>query len=184
MLRKCSWTTETTDDTEWGQLGTAPGWVLGLGKGICAFKPSLSLLRASLALGASPCCLRTGLHCAKSSNPWGVALLARACAPFLPSAEREALIDLAIVGLCSELLFCKKGSCEATHAEGLTPCPEEKQQFRLWKSSPGAAYRGSKGGPAVRRGRRAVELPFPDHHDAWSLGSRQKGREVAEPGWH
>lgn len=97
-------------------------------------------------------------------------------------AEGEAFVDLAIVGLCSELLFCKKGSCEAAHAKGFTSCLEEKQQFRLWKSPPGAVYGGSKGKPAVRMARRAAELPFPAHHDAWSLGSRQKGREVAEPG--
>lgn len=81
ILVKCSWMTETT---AWGQLGTAPGWVLGLGKGTCAFKLSCSLLGESLALGTSPCCLGTGPHCAKSSGPWGVALLAQACSLFLP----------------------------------------------------------------------------------------------------
>lgn len=185
-LRKCSWTTETTDAVS---LGLHQRESLGSGKGTRAFKPSQPLLGASLALGASPCCLRTGLHCSESSVPCRVALLAQACAPFLPSAKEEAIVDLAIVGLCCKLLFCKKGSCAATHAQNLTPHPEEKQQFGLWKFPPGATYRGSKGGPAVRRERRAVDLPFPAHHHAWSL--RRAGRWLNQgdtssvcPIWH
>lgn len=56
----------------------------------------------------------------------------------------KAFIDLAIVHLCSELLFCKKGVGESTHAEDLSLCPEEKQQLRLWKSPLGTTFRGSK----------------------------------------
>lgn len=157
--------TETTDD-----------------RGTHAFKPSRSLLRASLALGASPCCLRTSLRCAESNvscgklPPEGGCLMRVLCLYLIPplcwwrSPRR--------FGHCRfKLLFFKRGGCEAT------PRLEEKQQFRLWKFPAGTACRGSKGGPAVRRGRRSVELPLPARHDAWSLRIRQKGLEVAEPGW-
>lgn len=136
------------------------------------------MLLSHLSLSDSWCqSMLTGLHCAERSIPCWVSLLAQACAPFFPCAKEEALIDLAIVDLCSELpLYKKKSNCEAMHAKDLNPHLEENQQFRLWKSPLGATYRGSKEGPAVRRERRAVDLPFADHHDAWSLRSRQKAR--------
>jgi len=158
---------------------------LGLHQGESWAWGKAHMLLNHLSLSSGPPCLLVPARAAslhwEQCSLWG-ALLARACVSFLSSAEGEALIGLVIVGLCSELLFCKKGSCEATHAEGFSPSPEEKQQFRLWKSPTGTAYRGSKGESAGRRGRRVVDLPFPAYHDAWSLRSRQKGWEVAEPG--
>lgn len=162
-----------------GQLGAAPARVLGSGKGTRAFKPSQPLLGVCLALGASPCCLRTGLHCSESSVPCRVALLAQACAPFLPSAKEEAIVDLAIVGLCCKLLFCKKRQLCGYPCPELDPSPRGKAAVQTVEISSRCHLRRKQGRTSSQEGKEGSRPAIPSPP---SRLESQKGWEVAEPG--